>query len=194
LYGYFFSSAIDTDQNGSADLGVCYDWNPSPIFVNRAQVDEEIERWHQASYGSFTTIGNCSLFAEIRFGHDDFGPCQPGNGTDAGTQDKGNVGYSSIWIYYNVQCYPHLDWYDTDGIDPGKISALAVALHEVGHALGLNHSTVANAVMNDGGPDNCSIVGNDLTLALDDANGYRARYPGIADTGTSFPPSAGCVN
>jgi len=106
---------------------------------------------------------------------------------------RGNAGYSHIRIWFNTQCIDDYDWYDTDGIDPGKISALAVALHEMGHALGMNHSLVANAVMNAGGPDNCSIVGNDLTLAYDDADGYRDRYPGIADTSTSFPTSAGCV-
>lgn len=123
------------------------------------------------------------------------GACSPVTGGLYGlTSDPGNTGYSQRQVWFNSNCVPHFDWYDDDGIDPGKISALALALHEVGHALGMKHSLVANAVMNAGGPDNCDIVGNDFTLAFDDADGYRDRYPGIDDTTTAFGPSAGCVD
>jgi hypothetical protein len=35
---------------------------------------------------------------------------------------------------------------------------------------------------------------NAVRQALDDADGYRDRYPGITDTSTSFNASAGCQN
>lgn len=61
LYGYFNTSAIDTDLNGRADLSVCYDVSTnSPIYINRSQIDEEIERWHAASVGAFSSNGICN--------------------------------------------------------------------------------------------------------------------------------------
>jgi hypothetical protein len=195
LYGWFSTAAIDTDLNGQADLSVCYDsTGGGTLHINRAQVEEEIDQWHTAAVGWFSSNGVCNADgSNIEMLWLNLGFCEPGNGSYARTEDKGNAGYTSIRIWFNTQCIDDFDWYDTDGIDTGYVSALAVALHEMGHAIGMNHSSVANAVLNAGGPDNCSIVGNDLTLAYDDADGYRDRYAGIADTSTFFPPSAGCI-
>ena len=44
-----------------------------------------------------------------------------------------------------------------------------VALHELGHAIGLNHSTAAGAIMN-------AYVGNQYTLSPDDIAGVQALY------------------
>ena len=199
LYGWFSTSAIDTDSNAQADLSICYDQSTSgAIYINRSQLDQELERWHGAAVGAFSSNGVCNNDgSNIKIIRDDLGYCEPGDGLSDPlglTQDLGNTGYTEIRVYLNTQCFDDFDWYDTDGIDAGKFSALAVALHEMGHALGLNHSAVDDAVMNAGGPDNCDIVGHDLTLAADDAAGYRVRYPGINDTATSHPASAGCVN
>ena len=194
LWGWFNTSAIDTDANGQADLSVCYDVSTnSPIYVNRGQIAQEIAQWHTASVGAFSSNAICnndgSNFEMRQF---DWGGCEPGAGTYARTQNFGDVGRSQVKIWFNPQCIDDFDWYDTDGIDAGKISGLANALHEVGHALGLEHSNVVNAVMDDLGPNNCSFVGNDFRLAFDDADGYRDRYPGISDTTTAFPADTGC--
>ena len=62
-----------------------------------------------------------------------------------------------------------------------------VALHEVGHAIGLNHSAAAGAIMN-------AYVGNQYTLSSDDIAGVQALYgaptgsPTPTPTATATPP------
>jgi hypothetical protein len=195
--GWYNSSEIDTNGNGQADLSICYGVHLSDaVYVNRGEVQLEIEQWHTASYGSFSSNGSCGNDnSSVQMYYANFGTCEPGVPSVLGaTNNPGNVGYSIRYIWFNSQCLDDFDWYDADGIDAGKYSALATALHEVGHALGLNHSGVSGAVMAGGGPAHCSAYEHDWRLAADDAAGYRVRYPGINDTGTSFPALAGCDN
>lgn len=55
-----------------------------------------------------------------------------------------------------------------------------VALHELGHAIGLNHSTAAGAIMN-------AYVGNQYTLSSDDIAGAQALYGAPSGTPTPTP-------
>lgn len=197
LWGWYNTSAIDTDGNGVADLSVCYGVTSSDlVYINRGDVDQEVEQWHTASVGSFSSNGICNNDgSNIVMVYADFGQCEPGIDSVLGaTNNPGNVGYNSRTIWFNSQCLDDFDWYDADGIDANKYSALATALHEVGHALGLHHSGDPNAVMYDVGPIHCNPTGQDWRLARDDANGYRDRYPGIGNTATSFPLDAVCEN
>ncbi len=201
LSGWYYGSAIDSNQNGQADLSVCFDITTvGAIYVNKDQVEQEMERWHGASVGGFSQNGICnSDGSNIRILRRDLGYCEASDHdvipmTLGFTDHPGNTGYSAVTFYLNSQCIDDFDWYDTDGIDANKWSALAVALHETGHALGLKHSSVANAVMNIHGPDNCDMFEHDLGLAFDDADGYRDRYLAIFDTVTSFNASAACFN
>ena len=62
----------------------------------------------------------------------------------------------------------------------GAIDFERVALHELGHALGLRHETTKSAIMQDK-------VTNTHTLQLDDLNGAAAIYPGTASSFTTLP-------
>lgn len=55
LYGWFNTSAIDSNGNGQADLSVCYGSNTnSPIYKNKAALAQEFTRWNGAQLGAFS--------------------------------------------------------------------------------------------------------------------------------------------
>jgi peptidoglycan hydrolase-like protein with peptidoglycan-binding domain len=57
-----------------------------------------------------------------------------------------------------------------DGNGPGSIDLLSVAIHELGHALGLRHTNVPEAIMYP------TYSGNRRTLAADDISGIQSIY------------------
>lgn len=86
------------------------------------------------------------------------------------------------------------NWADTPGI--GQVSLLSVAIHEIGHCLGLDHSEVRGAIMF------ASYESNNVKIELhsDDIAGIRALYgqgngtpPPLPPTPPEDPPSVpGC--
>lgn len=63
------------------------------------------------------------------------------------------------------------DWtLNTRNNSDQPIDLMTVAAHEIGHALGLNHTTVANSLMN------ASYTGSRRFLGQDDINGIRSIY------------------
>lgn len=106
LYGWFDTSAIDTNLDNQADLSVCYDSSGGgPIYINRAQVEEEIDQWHTASVGWFSSNGVCNADgSNIEMLWLNMGYCEPGSGSYGRTEDRGNAGYSHIRIWFNTEC------------------------------------------------------------------------------------------
>lgn len=197
-WGWFNTSAIDSNRDGQADLSVCYGTSSlSPVYTNRSALAEEFTRWHPgAQLGAWTSNGLCNNDgSNVQVLAADLGNCEVGELSVPGeTDDLGNTGYSQISFWFNSRCYDDFDWQDDDGIADNKFSATATGLHEMGHALGLNHSGNDAVVMFDIGPVHCPLQGHDWTLAFDDADGYRDRYPGLTDSSTGYNAAAGCHN
>jgi len=98
-----------------------------------------------------------------------------------------------VWLNADCNALNMFDYSWSEGtIDNDKFSAAAVIVHEVGHALRLDHSVDTGAAMNHGGPDHCDHLGVRYSLAQDDASGGRNAYSGILDGGAMWPVDAGC--
>jgi hypothetical protein len=81
LWGWYNTGAIDTDRNRQADLTVCFGVNLGDlVYVNRGDVEQEIEQWHQASQGNFSSLGICNNDgSNVQMLYADFGTCEPGH-------------------------------------------------------------------------------------------------------------------
>lgn len=191
---WFNTSAIDTNGDGRFDLSVCYGLSTTdPIYVNRSALSLGIAQWADASLGAFSSNGICNGDgSNIQVVWKANTICVSGSNMLFGSTQAKSGGYSTIEIYFNTKCQDDgiYDWGGT--ISAGKRSAVSTLLHEVGHALGIRHSDVNTAAMHDLGPDHCSTFGQRYSLSRDDAEGFRDRYPGIADTAIVFPNIAGC--
>ena len=120
-YGWFLTSAIDTNGNGQADLSVCYGSNTSsPIYTNRAALAQEFTRWNGAQLGAFSDNGVCNGDgSNVLILAANLGPCEstaPIQYSLGLTDDLGNAGYAQIAFWMNAHCYDGFDWQDNDGI------------------------------------------------------------------------------
>lgn len=72
---------------------MCYDVSlSSPIYINRGDIDQEIEQWHGASLGAFSSNGICNNDgSNIKMLQLDNGFCEAGNGIYGEAQDLGNT-------------------------------------------------------------------------------------------------------
>lgn len=191
---WFNTSAIDTNGDGRFDLSVCYGLSSTdPINVNRSALAVGIAEWADASPGSFSSNNICDNDgSNIQVLWQSNTICVSGDNMKFGETETKSGGYNTIKIWFNTKCRDQgiYDWSGT--ISSGKRSAVSTMLHEMGHALGLDHSLDYRAAMHELGPDHCSPFGQRYSLARDDAEGFRERYPGIIDTAIYFDVLAGC--
>lgn len=205
--GYFSTGIIDTDSDGKWDIQVCYGTGPgNAIYDNRGSLSPAMRIWDTAAFGDDGLQGGAQYVDGLASGgacdsndpsqvfiqFADLGPCSYFGGVAGRTLNPvpGWNGMAKVTIHLNSNCGALWDWTEPTAND--KISAPTVVAHEFGHALGLAHSGT-NTLMSDGGPDNCSFWGNNvITLAHDDANHFRTRYPGITNTSNVFPNSVIC--
>lgn len=190
---YFNTSAIDTNGDHKFDLSVCYGTSSTdPIYVNRSSLATGIAQWADASPGAFSSNGICNNDgSNIQVLWSNRGPCANGSYVAGETENK-TSGYNQITVWFNTTCRTNnmYDWAGT--ISAGKISAVSTLVHEVGHALRIAHSDKNGALMYSTGPIHCALLGQRWSLTQDDAQAFRAAYPGLIDTAILFPTNSPC--
>ncbi len=157
--------------------GLRYSFDNTGVDLTEAQVRavlrDAFDRWQQASPLTFTEVASDAQ-AEMRIGwfdgeHGDSNPFD-----DAGTFE-GNVLAHCFFPPpggggFAGDC--HFDEHEVWSLDlpPTGIDLLTVAIHELGHGLGLHHSAEETAVMF------ASYEGPRRQLTTDDVNGIQAIY------------------
>jgi Matrixin/Putative peptidoglycan binding domain len=153
-----------------------YSFDNTGVDLTEAEVGAALrgafDRWEQASPLTFTEVA-AGASAETRIGWftRDHGDANPFD--DAGSL-AGNVLAHCFYPPPRGGSFPgdcHFDEHEEWSLTPPTgIDLLTVAIHELGHGLGLDHSNVRSAVMF------ASYGGPRRELNSDDVNGIRAIY------------------
>ena len=158
----------DGNTNWNAAVAPALDmWNQ---VMGRVQLNGVMNSTAPISQGDRV---NSLGFASTFFGHS-FGSSTlaiTGYSYSGSTMIEADTLFSTAWT-----------WDSYRGPLRSTVDIQRVALHELGHAIGLNHSTVAGAVMQ-------AYVGNQYTLSPDDIAGAQALYgaPSGSPTPTPIP-------
>lgn len=193
----FHASAFNNSSIGDGVLGVCFE-NNSPVYTRRAILLSGLQQWGAAKNITLNSNGRCDNDGSNVLVQWDAGDCSgsvitlawvvPGSYTNV---------YSNAWLFYNSNCGSGLYWWGgTNPVPSGQFDAYSLAIHEMGHAYGVAHTPVdelGEQIMESNVP--CISDSNRYTsLSQDDADGIRARYPGLGDTAATFGVSVGCIS
>lgn len=144
-------------------------WNQ---VIGRVQLNGVMNSSAPVSQGDHV---NSLAFASTFFGHS-FGSSTlaiTGYSYSGGTMIEADTLFSTAWT-----------WDSYNGPLRSAMDIQRVALHELGHAIGLNHSTASGSIMN-------AYVGNQYTLSSDDIAGAQALYGAPSGSPSPTPtPSA----
>lgn len=159
----------------TTNLTYAFTNSTSDLTVDRQReiIREAFGAWSAVSPLIFTEVGTSdNPTFPIAFHHGDHGD---GSAFDGGGSVQGNV---LAHAFFPPPCggihsgAMHFDEFEnwTDAAAPGRIRLLNVAIHEIGHLLGLSHSNVNDAIMFAFYDDNVD------ALRTDDINGIQALY------------------
>jgi hypothetical protein len=183
------------------NLTMCFEAS-SPVYDWRATIVAGGQKWSQAIQLTWTSTGACDagdqsniqVFWTRGSTLDYRCPSQPNDGRTpvwAWAQEVGGSGYYTRKIHFNEDCGAGaFYWRQSLLSSNGTQDVESLALHEYGHVLGLDHPPAdgISQIM-----DNQGFGGKRCGLSQDDANGIRARYPGLTPTNTVFPTNMSCV-
>lgn len=178
------SMSANADGIGDWDMDFCFEYG-TPPYNNQGAMMSGLDHWASAitHLGKYNMGTNCfGANVEIRFDAID------GAGVCARYAAAYGIGAGDTFfqIKLNSQCGP---WYwGSGGAADGYIHAVSTVAHELGHGLGMGHSTQW-ALMHS--PSACQLQGGIALMSQDDATAIQTWYPAWSKGG-SWPSAAVC--
>ncbi|CAM8943618.1 unnamed protein product [Rhodiola kirilowii] len=146
-----------------AKTHLTYGFHSNVPTIARTAIANAFRKWDAATRFSFSQTSFVRADLTIAFGRRAHGDNSPFDG-------RGGT-LAHAYAPTNGRFHYDADELWSIGPLPGRFDVATVALHEIGHLLGLGHSSVQNAIMFP------SIAANTVKgLAADDINGIRALY------------------